>query len=246
MARLAGAECQVEVDGCDNKRQSVRMHWSPVFALLVTFVSPQILANPIAVDSTRIPITMINEKVDISVRQGSSEVNGVYVFQQGKSYWPGKETHVIVFVPVLQPLTKHRVSHEAPKVSVGKIQIKEQIRNDLALEDTPRSVAGLPRGWFMRMHEYSIPLRYLKNTFSIQVSYTQPHFPGDISAYVPISPPREENSSITFRAESGCALKPYRKGLFSLFDPAVSSVTAVPENRTLIRVKCVPRDEKGG
>jgi hypothetical protein len=93
------------------------MKHSPVPAIL-GLLTAALSANPLAVDSARRPITMIAEKVTITVKPGVSVVTGNYTFRQCKDDMPQeKDTHALVFVPVLLPETAKGVT--PPVVRVG-------------------------------------------------------------------------------------------------------------------------------
>lgn len=195
-------------------------------------------ANPIAVDGTRRPISMIAEQVDVAVRKGSSLVRGVYTFQQEKDDWPQeKDTHVTFYIPVL--VGPKAQPDSSPRVVARGRSYAPHIRNDLSLGDYPDfTPRGLPHGWDMQVYECEIPLAALKNPFTVTVSYTQPHFPGNVAGYVPIKPPTKPGAgTITFRAEPGYSLKPFRSRFF--FHPSYAKLDFVPENGELIRVQCV-------
>jgi hypothetical protein len=208
------------------------------FAVFCLIGALPLFANPIAIDSSRRPISMISENVIIDVSSGSSRVHGTYTFRQEQDDWPEEaDNHVIVFVPILLPDKPDEDRNDPPEVVVGNKRFRGQIRNDIALNDTPRSDVKLPKGWRMAIYESSIPLKLLKQTFSVEVFYTQSHFDGDISGYVPINPPKSKEAAIiTFRATSGFILKKTQMKLFG--QPAKPAIKFTPEDRQLISVKC--------
>ncbi len=210
----------------------------PFKAVLLLF-GGTILANPIAVDSSRRPIAMTAENVDIRVQSGASTVQGTYTFTQQKDDWPSvDDTPVIIFVPVFLPISNDNFRHDPPMISLGTKKFEGQIRNDISLHDTPAPDTDLPNGWYLAIYECSIPLEFIDQSFSIQVSYTQPHFKGDISGYVPLNPPDStSNSAITFHADPGFALKPYKKSIFG--QRSYPTIEFKPEDQRLLRVRCI-------
>ena len=116
------------------------------FAVFCLIGALPLFANPIAIDSSRRPISMISENVIIDVSSGSSQVHGTYTFRQEQDDWPEEaDNHVIVFVPILLPVKPGEDRNDSPEVVVGNKRFRGQIRNDIALNDTPRSDVKLPK-----------------------------------------------------------------------------------------------------
>lgn len=197
-------------------------------------------ANPIAIDSAARPIRMVAEDVRVEVGDGASRVKGRYRFRQGEDDWPAeRDTHVVVYVPVLLPVKDdtYEEKHGTPVVTVGGRRISTFIRNDLSTGNEPREVP-LPKGWGMRIFECEVPLKGLGEEFEVGVEYVQPHFAGNTSAYVPLAPPKE-GGTIRFVAAPGRTLKPV--GVLSGLAPARAEITVRPRDRKLIRVRVVDR-----
>jgi hypothetical protein len=217
--------------------------------LLIVISAIQSSANPIAIDGQRRPITMIAEKVDVSVGKDQSIVSGVYTFRQEKDDWPDeKDTHVLIYVPVILPSkgdAAYDKRYKAPVVTLNGESIERHIRNDISLEDDPTGRPdGLPKGWYLYGYEYEIPLKTLKRIFSINIKYSQLHFPGDVAGYVPIQPPKQHDlAKITFHADRGHVLKPYAARFF--FQPSYPTIDVFPEHYKLIRVKSIKTGEQG-
>ncbi|MGH8045704.1 MAG: hypothetical protein ACREKL_00535 [Chthoniobacterales bacterium] len=213
-------------------------------AASIVLGATSLLANPVAIDSSRRPVTMTTEKVLITVSPGRSEVQGTYTFRQEKDDWPAEaDTHVIIFVPVFESRRSDIPPASPPVITVGGKKFTGRFRDDIALDGTPCSSVKLPKGWHMAIYEASVPLELIAQTFTIAVSYTQPHFEGDISGYVPIDPPKSKGASVvTFRAAPGYALERVGARLFG--QPSFPAIEFTPQDRQLIRVRCVkPRGQ---
>jgi hypothetical protein len=200
-------------------------------------------ANPIAIDPSRRLVAMTAENVTITMQTGASLVQGHYTFELQKDDWPeDADTHVIIFIPVLLPANAGRQKHSSPRLKLGSRSFLGSIRHDLAPQGAPRSVEGMPKGWFLCNYEVIIPLHLLKQAFTVEVSYSQPHLPGNICGYVPMNPPKSPGASrIRFVAGTGVALK--RQGwLWRLpWSSSAACLDFVPEDRRLICVRCVPQ-----
>lgn len=207
-----------------------------IFGLLCI---PDAIGNPIAVDSQRRPATMTSEQVKVDVHNGHSIVSGDYSFQQRPDDWAGiKPLYVLIYIPVILSekwIKKYESTFGPPVVSTGGREFPAEIRNDLALGDTPESVK-LPKGWFLQTYEVKIPLRYISENFDIKLKYIQPNFDGNRVGYVPFLPPdNTTKSSITFRAPANASIR--RVGFLSVFSPRESVIEFTPIDRKLISVQ---------
>lgn len=199
-------------------------------------------ANPIVMDDRVRPITMIAEEVRVLVGAGESKVTGVYRFRLGEPYAGMRaDAHVNVHVPVLMPVSGTQSSGVAaskPVVRLGKRELPE-VEREKPLPFGHLNFVDMPRSWRMEFHLFQIPTRSMGKEFEIEVAYTQPHFAGDVSGYVPMNPPRQSGASrVVFVAESGRKLK--HPGGLGWFSKTHDSLLFVPVDRKLIRVRSVP------
>lgn len=218
----------------------MKLFFLPFTAALLLIETLQ--ANPIAINPSRRLVAMTAENVTITMQTGTSQVEGRYTFELQKDDWPqDADTHVIIFIPVLLPTDAGRQKDPAPRLRLGSRSFLGSIRNDLAPEGAPRSVEGLPKGWFLCNYEVIIPRHLLKQAFTVEVSYSQPHFPGNICGYVPVNPPKSPGTSrIRFVAGTGVALKPLGWLWRLPWRSSAACLDFVPEDRRLICVRCVP------
>jgi hypothetical protein len=206
-----------------------------------------VLANPIAIDTSRRTATMIAEDVRVMVGTGESKVSGVYKFRLDDTPWEtSANARVRIYLPV--PLARggsasddSATAQDRPIVRLGRRQFTSVEKETLGYGDKMESVK-LPKGWLMRFYLFEIPVRYfVAREFEITVDYVQPHFPGDIVGYVPLNPPRDPGAArIRFEAAKGRALKP--AGL-RLFSKPMDSLEVQPLNRKLIQVRSVSKRE---
>ena len=221
------------------------MRLIPRLLLVSSIALGRVSANPIVVDPERRPTTMISEKVSVSVGQGSSLVMGEYSFQQQQPATKrgGRHTHVTVFVPVFLAqgqggAESYESRYGAPRIGIGGHLYVAKAWQDITLEGAPASV-DLPVDWYTQVYVCNVPLRYVGKNFDVKVEYVQPHFAGDIVAYIPIEPPRDRKASqIEFVAKPGRKL-----GLvspFAFLSSSEDSVRVTPKHRKLIRVRSLP------
>lgn len=193
------------------------------------------LANPIFIDDKRRPLTILSEKVAVTVGAGKSRVSGEFRIQQ-ETPFTREQTYATIFVPVLLPDTlperQYQALYGVPRVEIAGRRFSTLAWNDTQLEGSPES-ARLPRGWRMETYVCDVPLRIVGETFEVKVSYIQPHFPNDVAAYIPIRPPRDAAAShVTFSAESGRELRQ-----LSFLSSRKSTLQFTPRDRRLIRVQ---------
>lgn len=212
------------------------------FTVWLLFIGP-LQANPIAIDPGRRLIAMTAENVTITMQPGTSLVQGLYTFELQKDHWPeDADSHVIIFIPVLLPADAGRQKNHAPGLKLGNRSFLGSIRNDLAPQGAPMSIEGLPKGWLLCNYEVTIPLHLLKQAFTVEVSYSQPHFPGNICGYVPVNPPRSPGASrVRFVAGTGVALKRQGWRWRLPWSSSAACLDIVPEDRRLICVRCIPQ-----
>lgn len=213
----------------------------PAFIFLIVFGQSFVIANPLAIDPRRRPITMIAEVVEINVRPTTSLVQSTYTFRQGKDDWPeDKDTHITLYVPVLAN-TKSKDAPEAPHVVVNSQRIPEYHHNDIQSADFPElSTKDLPRHWEVKVYEYRIPLGLVKSTFTIHLSYPQSNFPGNSVGYIPVHPPEDPTrAKVTFRTAPGTSLKPYQARSF--YHPSYDTLSYTPEHDKHLRVQYHPK-----
>lgn len=221
------------------------------FTLLWLITVALSLGNPRVIESDRLPISMIEEKVEIKVSPKVSEIHGRYLFRQEpdavvegidphlRRYLPEeKKRHVLIYVPVICHWERKPVP---PTVFVNGVKIEQRIWNDLMLGDDPTGdVKSLPDDWALFAFQYAVPLRRLKKTFEARITYHQENLPGNIAAYLPINPPKEPGkATITFTADRGYALKPFNARL--PWHRSYPSLSETAQNYKLLRVKCVPQ-----
>jgi hypothetical protein len=222
------------------------MRLMPKLLLVTSVALGHASANPIVVDPERRPTTMTSERVSVSVGQGRSLVTGEYSFQQLSATKPsGRHRHVTVFVPVLLAQGRggaesYESRYGAPRIRVGGRLYLAKAWQDITLEGAPASV-DLPRDWYAQDYVCNVPLRYVGKNFDVKVEYVQPHFAGDIVAYIPIEPPRDPKASqIEFVAKPGRKLRVVSP--FSFLSPAEDNLRVTPKHRKPIRVRSTPSE----
>lgn len=209
---------------------------------VVAFVSCHAVANPIAIDGERRHAEMLSETVEIFVGADRAQVRGQFRFRQ-QAPFSKKHTHVTIFVPVLLPPGLSDKDHASrfglPCIEVSQRKFFAEPWNDISLAGSPDSVGNLPKGWSARLFVCQVPLRGLRETFDVTVSYVQPHLPHGVSAYMPVRPPRDERAcTIRFSADKGRTLR--RPSFFSAWSRAQQVLEFTPKDRVLIQVKSIP------
>lgn len=219
------------------------MKINPLLAAFVIFSGVRALAYPSTVDSTRRPVPLIADTVEILIGKDISQVNALYKFrQENNSRQEKRVAHVRIFIPFLLPENAEADyvrQHGFPIVSIDGVPFERRMWNDFPREvDLTANVAGLPRGWSLIVYQYDLPVRALKKEFTVSVSYAQVNFPGSVVAYVPIHPPKEKDAAlVTFHAPEGVALKAYKRRFF--FQKSFPKLEFIPRDRKLIRVQIV-------
>lgn len=209
---------------------------------VVAFANCHAVANPIAIDEERRRAEMLSETVDISVGGDRSRVSGQFRFRQ-EGPFSKKHTHVTIFVPVLLPPglsdKDHASRYGLPCIEVSQRKFFAEPWNDISLEGAPGRTAALPKGWSQRLFVCQVPLQAVRETFDVRVTYLQPHLPHEVSAYIPIEPPRDEQAClIRFSADKGQSLR--RASFFSVWSRTQQVLEFTPKDRVLIQVKSVP------
>jgi hypothetical protein len=190
-------------------------------------------ANPIAIDSTRRPISLVGETVDIAVGGTQSIVSGNYSFRQGKDEFPGERPdHVIIELPVI---VHGQQSFDALKSSVAaSVRIGNRVFHPTG-SSAGSPLRGLPADWKMCFVEFEIPLRAVRPEFTAVIRYTQPHLPGGVSAYYPIEPPAS-SAVVRYTPAQSVSLKLVSKRVKAV-EAESSRITVQPEHNKLILVR---------
>ena len=111
--------------------------------------------------------------------------------------------------------------------------------------DMPESLKvqdQLPVGWKLVSCTFNaIPFDASKNQVRVHISYTQPHFPGNVSAYLPILPDNiaKTNYLITFQAQEGVRFAPVAP-YDAVSQPSDTNLSVRPANLQLLKVQVVP------
>jgi len=96
----------------------------------------------------------------------------------------------------------------------------------------------LPEGWELVFSHHQEPNDASKNEVKVRISYTQPHLPGNISAYLPILPGNgvKANYLIAFQAQDGTSFSPVANyevvGL-----PSATNLSVRPAHLQLLRMQ---------
>ena len=198
------------------------------------------LANPIAIVGDQRLIKMTAEDVVVTVSPKVSTVSGTYTFRQEKDLWPEeKDTHVLIYVPVLFPDNTEAPSKKSapPMIWVGQRQFRCEPWSALS---PPVGRDEMPKGWSFGVFWKEIPLHLVRENFTIVVKYVQPNFPGQRAGYIPMLPPEDvAKGRITFRPADGYALRP--AGFSAIFGPKSQEPSYHPKDRQLLTVKLVKR-----
>ena len=190
-------------------------------------------ANPIAIDSTRRPISLVAETVDIAVHPTQSVVSGTYTFRQGEDAFPGERPdHVIIELPII---VHGQQSFDALKSSASaSVRIGKRVFYPTG-SSGGSPLRGLPPDWKMCFLEFEIPLRAVRPEFTAVIRYTQPHLPGGVSAYYPIEPPASR-AVVRYTPAQSVSLKLVSKRVKAVeADP--SRIAVQPEHNKLILVR---------
>jgi hypothetical protein len=208
------------------------MRVSLLLALMGAF-KVALIANPIAIDSERRYIDMVAERVAVDVKSDHSQVTGEYVFLLGKDFTPDiPDTYVEISVPVI--LKQKDAPDYTVKWSGPKLRVKNQTITCHHREQwnpiEPRSDDHVE--YFVAR----LPLKMLSQRFELHLTYTQPHLPGRVAAYLPMLPPSKGlPAEVCFQATQGMRLR--RVSGWSLFGPKTSQISFTPQDRKMLRVK---------
>ena len=211
---------------------------SAIFVFLLAVI-PEMLANPIAVDSSQRAIIITQEDVSIVVSSASSQVHGVYHFKLAKSDWPDVAgMHITIDVPIFLPRNVSLAAAAAFTRPVIRISNRKFTSKKTSYYADGRSaIRGIPRDWNAVLFSFEIPLRDVSDEFVADIRYTQPHFHTNISAYFPIHPPKAVISSkISFVPDTQLLLR-LRSKHHNLFASTPESVIIRPVHGELIRVQ---------
>jgi len=222
-------------------------------ALLLTlvFLFPGVsFANPIVYDQGQQPSKMLWKKVTVHVGRMVSNVEGTYRFQLKKEDHPESPyTHVTVWLPILLPET-HGAAFNADEIAYEKKYGSPVVRlggrtfpitswHDISRTDEPDFNVSLPKNWYVASYYCDVPIKWLKDEYELQISYSQPHFAGDVVGYVPFRPPGNGGTSrICFQATKGSQVRK-ASWLGQLFR-ARDSLEVRPVHRQMIRVQSIP------
>jgi hypothetical protein len=199
---------------------------------------------------------MSAEKVVISVGRAQSTVTGRYAFSE----WSSKQKYnqpprsmdrqkltrraklwhrkLMVYIPVL--LADGSADEYEKDFGTPAIVVKDRmLRTRRVVFDADAKPVSLPRGWSISWYQVEVPYQEATGTFSLDVTYVQPHFPDGRVGYVPFFPPkshvaRQKAGRVVFRALDGMVLR--RVGLFSFLSSSSQELTFTPRHRKLISV----------
>ena len=198
---------------------------------------------------------MSAEKVVISVGRAQSTVTGRYAFSE----WSSKQKYnspprsmgrqlpcraklwhrkLMVYIPVL--LADGSADEYEKAFGTPAIVVKDRmLRTRRVVFDADAKPVSLPRGWSISWYQVEVPYQEATGTFSLDVTYVQPHFPDGRVGYVPFFPPkshveRQKAGRVVFRAPDGMVLR--RVGLFSFLSSSSQELTFTPRHRKLISV----------
>jgi sugar lactone lactonase YvrE len=225
------------------------------------------VANGNPIPSDMADLKLVGEKVVISVGQSESLVDGDYTFQVTNIHLYGR-THGHAFaairfdMPVILPSViedstgegaqlpmrdnAHRWSDIAKLAASmepwGMMMPSFPIKTRADQHDILKAELQLPKGWEYVLFPVSgsTSAREVNQTFKMHVSYTQPHLPGNLSAYLPILPDDivKTNFIITFRAQQRTHFTP-PSGYDVVGKPTDTSFSVRPVNLQLIQLPVV-------
>jgi hypothetical protein len=210
------------------------------------------------------------ENVTINVYRSESRITGDYTFRAIQRQSERIDYTVGVRFPVILPRNGLTFRRWFSAVLDQKEQLEEQSikqRLDLAkpagtidghdftpqpdafedswrFEDVWRPAqidkAQLPEGWTLVFFSGGECGNAKENRIKAHISYTQPHLPGNISAYPPILPNHivKDNCLVTFHAAEGTRFAPVGK-YDVVGQPSVTNLSVRPENLQLLKVRLV-------
>ena len=214
------------------------------------------IGNPIAVHETE--LSLVGERVAITVGTSESKVSGEYRFHV-KGY-QGSPVHDFaqIDMPVILPVkggTAKTTNDEAtpffgerwwldvamPTAAISQHDVHpwaaRRSGQGFGLDDRRMAQLPLPEGWQLVFFRFEFSIKD-KRELNVQISYSQPHLPGNISAYLPILPDDivKKNYLITFQAQDGTRFSP--AGSYEIVGRASdTNLSARPVNVQLLEVQ---------
>jgi hypothetical protein len=200
---------------------------------------------------------MSAENVVISVGRAQSTVIGRYAFSElssmvndnppPRSMDRQKMTRrarlwhrtLMVYIPVL--LADGSADEYEKAFGTPAIVVKDRmLRTRRVVFDADAKPVLLPRGWGISWYQVEVPYQEATGTFSLDVTYVQPHFPDGRIGYVPFFPPkshveRQKAGRVVFRAPDGMVLR--RVGFFSFLSSSSQELAFTPRHRKLLSVR---------
>ena len=190
---------------------------------------------------------MTEEDVRIKVGDGFSTVSGNHRFllpPLSVFSTIGEPDIFHVYVPVLLPtdgVDLYEKTHGLPSVGIEGIKL-HAVRMPPPAAATlgmQLSRVRLPRGWHIQWYKAAVPIIMAAGDFRITTRYVQPHFWGNISAYLPLRPPADSvESQVVFHASDGGSLR--GPGLLSFLSPPREAVAFTPLHRRLLQTTWRP------
>ncbi len=213
--------------------------------IIIALIASVLVANgnPIAVPPHPHPITIFQlaaEDVVIAVDASESRVNGKYTFttKTVESYEPFARDGASIAIPVILPASgTERDWLDSAKL---KATIDTHACADFSVmperKETFAVQPQLPAGW--KLVFFFIGQAAGHGTLKVQISYTQPHLPGNVAAYLPILPDNivKRNYLVTFRAQHGTMLTPAAK--YDVVGQPTDTILSVrPSNLQLLKAQ---------
>ena len=212
-------------------------------------------ANPISVNGAK--LKLVGEKVIITVGPSESKVTGEYIFQ-AKGFDGSARNFAQIDMPVILPIKSEtggptdgpfllggenwwsNVAHPIATVNERGVRPWAALRSgDVFGPDDQRTVqTQLPEGWQVVFFRFEFPIYKNENGLSMQISYTQPHLPGNVAAYLPILPGyvTKKNYLINFQPKEGVHFTPV--GTYDIVGQVSGANLSVrPANLQLLKVQ---------
>jgi len=216
---------------------------------IVLFLTGIANANPIVIDEGQRPSAMLWETVTVHVGRMVSKVDGTYRFRlKNEAHPDGPYTHVTVWLPIILPETggtafradeiAYEKKYGSPVVSLGGRKFPISSWHDISRTDQPEFNVSVPKKWYIASYYCDVPTKWLKPEYELQISYSQPHFAGDIVGYIPFRPPGNRGTSrICFRAATGSQVR--NDSWLAQFFRAHDFLEFRPVDRQMIRVRSI-------
>lgn len=230
-----------------------------VILLALVCASAAANANPVVLDPWRLfarqPYSemrselaaMTEEDVRIKVGDGFSTVSGNHRFllpPRTVFSTIGEPDIFHVYIPVLLPtdgVNLYEKTHGLPSVGIEGLKLHVvRMPAPAAAELGKRlSRVRLPRGWHIQWYKAAVPVVMAAGDFRITTHYIQPHFRGNIAAYLPLRPPADSaKSQVVFEAADGGSLR--APGLLSFLSPPRERIAFRPLHRRLLQTTWRP------